>query len=125
MGREKQPIETLSPKQMSHLKGLGVDIDEASMFWLLEINNQKKTRKYLLKPNDTATRELLNLMGETERKHSIPTYHIGDLLMKLPTKRVTNAFKKANKKSSRSIINALYKELCDIKQYNIMIEEQQ
>lgn len=45
--------------------------------------------------------------------------------MKLPTKRVTNAFKKANKKSSRSIINALYKELCDIKQYNIMIEEQQ
>ena len=88
-------------------------------------HNQKKTRKYLLKPNDTATRELLNLMGETERKHSIPTYHIGDLLMKLPTKRVTNAFKKANKKSSRSIINALYKELCDIKQYNIMIEEQQ
>ena len=71
--------QVLSREQMAHLKELGVDTSDASMAWFMS----PKTKQWKIKVKNNFSHELL-LRLSPERY--IPTYTIGDLIVKVPKK---------------------------------------
>ena len=65
--------QVLSREQMAHLKELGVDTSDASMYWSYE--NSCGDRYWTLLPYD----KYYDVDEET-----VPTYTIGDIINKLP-----------------------------------------
>lgn len=69
--------QVLSREQMAHLVELGVDTSDASMAWFMS----PKTKQWKIKVKNNFSHELL-LRLSPERY--VPTYTIGDLIVKLP-----------------------------------------
>lgn len=94
--------QVLSREQMAHLKELGVDTSDASMYWI-RAERMEGFRKHNLIDNDlgkwrlSLSRKLI--VPAAWKVEYIPTYTIGDLINKLPSNIDGCGFKATIEKS--------------------------
>ena len=90
--------QVLSREQMAHLKELGVDTSDASMYWT-RAERMEGFKKHNLIDNDlgewrlSLSRKLI--VPAAWKVEHIPTYTIGDLIKKLPVCLNNKSYKRA------------------------------
>ena len=123
--------QVLSREQMAHLKKLGVDTSDASMYWIVTDKIEKEENDSDAYPHYNLSLSVPTMIPAHLKITAIPTYTIGDLIEKLPKHfyikeaqismvaiNGSGAFQvwydKVPKscKSDGTIKNALYKLLC-------------
>lgn len=76
--------QVLSREQMAHLKKLGVDTSDASMYWIVTDKIEKEENDSDAYPHYNLSLSVPTMIPAHLKITAIPTYTIGDLIEKLP-----------------------------------------